>query len=113
MSLFIDLIDLVAKHKSGELRCPATALILLFIMKVLPTHIYTNTYMQQGLGTINVLRKIPKIQLDFSYLKICILHAVKQLRMINKPVHEKTNNLDFRPGLTQIGLYSHRIKQDA
>ena len=29
MSLVIDLIDLVAKHKSGELRCPATALILL------------------------------------------------------------------------------------
>ena len=29
MSLVIDLIDLVAKHKSGELRCPATALILM------------------------------------------------------------------------------------
>ena len=28
MSLVIDLIDLVAKHKSGELRCPATALIV-------------------------------------------------------------------------------------
>ena len=27
MSLVIDLIYLVAKHKSGELRCPATALI--------------------------------------------------------------------------------------
>ena len=27
MSLVIDLIDLVAKHKAGELRCPATALI--------------------------------------------------------------------------------------
>ena len=30
MSLVIDLIDLVAKHKSGELRCPATALIVLY-----------------------------------------------------------------------------------
>ena len=28
MSLVVDLIDLVTKHKSGELRCPATALIL-------------------------------------------------------------------------------------
>ena len=28
MSLVIDLIDLVAKHKAGELRCPATALIV-------------------------------------------------------------------------------------
>ena len=28
MSLVIDLVDLVAKHKSGELRCPATALIM-------------------------------------------------------------------------------------
>ena len=27
MSLAVDLIDLVTKHKSGELRCPATALI--------------------------------------------------------------------------------------
>ena len=27
MFLVIDLIDLVAKHKAGELRCPATALI--------------------------------------------------------------------------------------
>ena len=31
MSLVIDLIDLVAKHKSGELRCPATALIKLYV----------------------------------------------------------------------------------
>ena len=28
MSSVVDLIDLVTKHKSGELRCPATALIL-------------------------------------------------------------------------------------
>ena len=27
MSLVVDLTDLVTKHKSGELRCPATALI--------------------------------------------------------------------------------------
>ena len=27
MSLVIDLKDLMAKHKAGELRCPATALI--------------------------------------------------------------------------------------
>ena len=35
MSLVIDLIDLVAKHKSGELRCPATALIMPAISKKL------------------------------------------------------------------------------
>ena len=29
-----------------------------------------------------------------------------------EPVHEKTNNLDFRPGHTQTMLYSHRIKLD-
>ena len=33
-SLVIDLIDLVAKHKSGELRCPATALIIIFVFHV-------------------------------------------------------------------------------
>ena len=27
---------------------------------------------------------------------------------VHEPVHEKTNNLGFRPGLTQTGLYSHR-----
>ena len=32
MSLVIDLIDLVAKHKAGELRCPATALIMHFFL---------------------------------------------------------------------------------
>ena len=30
MSSVVDLIDLVTKHKSGELRCPATALIVEF-----------------------------------------------------------------------------------
>ena len=28
--------------------------------------------------------------------------------VINEPVREKTNNLGFRPGLTQTGLYNHR-----
>ena len=28
--------------------------------------------------------------------------------IIDEPVREKTNNLGFRPGLTQTGLYSHR-----
>ena len=29
---------------------------------------------------------------------------------IFEPVHEKTNNLGFRSGLTQTGLYSHSLK---
>ena len=33
MSLVVDLIDLVTKHKSGELRCPATALIVSYFPK--------------------------------------------------------------------------------
>ena len=32
MSLVVDLIDLVTKHKSVELRCPATALIFLLLL---------------------------------------------------------------------------------
>ena len=31
MSLVVNLIDLVTKHKSGELRCPATALIMRYV----------------------------------------------------------------------------------
>ena len=34
MSSVVDLIDLVTKHKSGELRCPATALIKSFTIIV-------------------------------------------------------------------------------
>ena len=29
---------------------------------------------------------------------------------INEPPHEKTNNMGFRPGLTQTDLYSHRSR---
>ena len=31
----------------------------------------------------------------------------------NEPVHEKTNNLGFRPGPTQTRLYSHRNRLEA
>ena len=30
-----------------------------------------------------------------------------------EPPHVKTNNLVFRPGLTQTGLYSHRSRLEA
>ena len=33
--------------------------------------------------------------------------------IIIEPVHEKTNNLGFRPGPTQTGLYSHRSRLEA
>ena len=32
---------------------------------------------------------------------------------IFEPVHEKTNNLGFRPGPTQTRLYSHRSRLEA
>ena len=35
------------------------------------------------------------------------------LRPPIEPVHEKTNNLGFRPGLTQTRLHSHTIKLEA
>ena len=35
------------------------------------------------------------------------------LNLIFEPVHEKTNNLGFRPGLTQTRLHSHTIKLEA
>ena len=33
--------------------------------------------------------------------------------IVFEPVHEKTNNLGFRPGPTQTGLYSHRTLLEA
>ena len=34
-------------------------------------------------------------------------------QILYEPVHEKTNNLGFRPGLTQTRLHSHTIKLEA
>ena len=34
--------------------------------------------------------------------------SVHEMSFQNEPLREKTNNLGFRPGLTQTGLYSHR-----
>ena len=34
--------------------------------------------------------------------------GASELTILNEPVHEKTNNLGFRPGPTQTSLYSHR-----
>ena len=36
-----------------------------------------------------------------------------EFKRIHEPLHEKTNNLGFRPGLTQTDLYSHRRKLEA
>ena len=35
------------------------------------------------------------------------------LSLLLEPMHEKTNNLRFRPDPTQTGLYSHRRMLDA
>ena len=37
----------------------------------------------------------------------------EQFRIKIEPVHEKTNNLGFRPGPTQTRLHSHTIKLEA
>ena len=35
------------------------------------------------------------------------------MNLIYEARHEKTNNLGFRPGATQTGLYSHRSRLKA
>ena len=37
----------------------------------------------------------------------------KELELLSEPMHEKTNNRGFRPGLTQTRLYSHRSRIEA
>ena len=37
-----------------------------------------------------------------------IVMAPKMIILLHEPVHDKTNNLGFRPGPTQTGLYKHR-----
>ena len=34
-------------------------------------------------------------------------------KILIEPVHEKTNNLGFRPGLSQTRLHSHRSRPEA
>ena len=46
-------------------------------------------------------------------LIVCVSAAVSDYLntpwfFLSEPVREKTNNLGFRPGPTQTGLYSHR-----
>ena len=38
---------------------------------------------------------------------VCIFH------LRNEPLYEETNNLGFRPGPTQTGLYSHCSRLEA
>ena len=53
----------------------------------------------------------PEMQLLLSQHK----HSRKLILLLLKfePVHEKTNNLGFRPGRTQTRLYSDSIKLEA
>ena len=48
----------------------------------------------------------------YNVRKTYVLHGrvfvMSKEKKIYEPVHKKTNNLGFRPGQTQTGLYSHR-----
>ena len=60
-----------------------------------------------------VIRKLSwhfaKVKLGNMYCIIMdICAAIFFLLHLFEPVRDKTNNLGFRPGLTQTGLYKHR-----
>ena len=57
-------------------------------------------------GTLNLIASIPSPSIFISNGRILRAELDTQLQF--EPVHEKTNNLGFRPGSTQTGLYSHR-----
>ena len=51
---------------------------------------------------------------DFIFLSFVIVFEENTYTFLrNKPLHVKTNNLGFRPGLTQNDLYSHRSRLEA
>ena len=60
----------------------------------------------------DVAKKLEKLERR-TQRAIAELISKDQCNLINEPVHEKTNNLGFRPGLTQTGLYSHRRWSEA
>ena len=45
--------------------------------------------------------------------KLDVMRQKKHVSLIYEPVHEKNNNLGFRPLLTQTRLYSHRKRLEA
>ena len=51
-----------------------------------------------------------KVDRFFASEALIILHIN---HILFEPVHEKTNNLGFRPGPTQTRLYSHRSRLEA
>ena len=55
-----------------------------------------------GVGTVG---EFGKVEVTSVYRCFC--------GKLTEPVREKTNNLVFRPGLTQTGLYSHRSRLEA
>ena len=82
MSLVIDLIDLVAKHKAGELRCPATALILFSYTPLSSffTHIETN----QSVGGAKMRILLLYICISFSCLSpslTCLFRLVLNVKI--------------------------------
>ena len=51
----------------------------------------------------------PLLVIRFTHCELQVLHTTSFISFITyEPVYEKTNNLVFRPGLTQTRLYSHR-----
>ena len=57
-----------------------------------------------------VVRKQPEKKKPNNHVNVSITLNV---RYLIEPVHEKTNNLGFRTGLTQTGLYKHRKELEA
>ena len=56
-------------------------------------------------------RELDDLMSSLSGFKVCIFTIMKIL--IFEPLREKTNNLGFRPGSTQTGLYCHRRMLEA
>ena len=66
MSLVVDLIDLVTKHKSGELRCPATALIYIKVVQVMVKK--KDQHQKPGWGSVRTaLDRLPPTPVPISF----------------------------------------------
>ena len=74
----------------------------------------TNKHTDSGNVFVSILVYMVAESLKFTALIYCIISIVYYIMQVFsssqlfEPVHEKTNNLGFRPGLTQTGLYNHR-----
>ena len=74
---------------------------------------YADYWFSYAVAQISLLNELERDSSHYSHTPALMCKYQSSSSTSFEPVHEKTNNLGFRPGLTQTGLYSHRTLLEA